>query len=259
MHRGFFGVIHCLVDYNKSDQEQIRELVYAIQSTNSNQKVKTNDLCFDVKLIAHEFTGDNFPKNDELPVPVSGNSSTDCQLLSFCNQCPARFLCEPEIMNHKRFHSQKFVHRCICCSYTAKQKPHILAHDKVHMKDYQTKTNILLRTFRINDKFMPPKLITIMKEADNSSRLLWVVNNADLMKLNVKPIVHKGSQCYSCSKCPAKFFKEDALNYHINLHGKDSPYKCTSCDYAAKNVVSLERHQSLHRNQSKEVILSRPF
>lgn len=51
---------------------------------------------------------------------------------------------------------------------------------------------------------------------------------------------------YTCDKCPGRFFKSTALQYHYRLHGGPGQYKCRQCDYSVSTYGNLVRHESIH-------------
>lgn len=53
---------------------------------------------------------------------------------------------------------------------------------------------------------------------------------------------------FACDKCPGKFFKATALEYHKTLHGGTGKHQCRKCDYAVSTYGNLIRHESVHRD-----------
>lgn len=56
---------------------------------------------------------------------------------------------------------------------------------------------------------------------------------------------------FTCGKCPARYFKLDALEYHMTLHGSNNRFKCTECDYSSKTAQNLVKHQVVHRRHTE--------
>lgn len=51
---------------------------------------------------------------------------------------------------------------------------------------------------------------------------------------------------FSCSKCPAVFYKQDRFDRHLELHGKNYKYGCKDCDYSVRFAANLIKHRNLH-------------
>lgn len=53
---------------------------------------------------------------------------------------------------------------------------------------------------------------------------------------------------FKCDKCPGRFFKATALQYHGTLHGGSGVHRCRECDYAVSMYGNLIRHEAVHRD-----------
>ncbi|XP_050530086.1 uncharacterized protein LOC126899338 isoform X2 [Daktulosphaira vitifoliae] len=53
---------------------------------------------------------------------------------------------------------------------------------------------------------------------------------------------------FTCDRCPGRFFKTAALQYHLTLHGGPGKHKCRRCDYAVSTYGNLVRHESVHED-----------
>lgn len=136
VHQYVLGIVHGLVDTSKTDEEQLRSLAGKTDHLESKDSAPQPKL----ELL---LSGDN--KNSNL----SGDSPKS---LHFCAHCPARFLVEPELLIHQRFHGVNLPYRCDVCSYTARQENHLLAHWKVHSQEYQERTKVK----SVNETFVLP-------------------------------------------------------------------------------------------------------
>lgn len=61
----------------------------------------------------------------------------------------------------------------------------------------------------------------------------------------------RANQVFTCAKCPARYFKLDALEYHMTLHGSNNRFKCRECDYSSKTSQNLMKHEVVHRRQEE--------
>ncbi|XP_063987777.1 zinc finger protein 521-like isoform X2 [Diachasmimorpha longicaudata] len=227
MHLGSLGTVHCLVADNRSDTQQLDDL----KSILGLAKTPTLGLEPDLK---------------------------DSRLVHSCSKCPARFLCEKELRIHLRYHSTSLAYTCDWCSYAARQPAHLLAHQKAHSSDYQERTKCLASIYGNSQRFPPPLTACVeMNNQDTSNRrhFAWIVvevttNN---QKMHTQEFNIDKNQVFTCTKCPARYFKLDALEYHMTLHGSNNRFKCEECDYSSKTAQNLMKHQVVHRRQPEIV------
>lgn len=264
VHQGLYGTIHCLVDNSKSDEEQLQNLM---KSTNTDTSTDTNiqKENSDVEIIEKETKSEN--------------------LLYFCQNCPARFLKENEYVIHTKFHGIRLYYKCDYCTYTARQKPHILAHNKVHCDEYQERTKFLQTLYDVSPQHLPPQVV------EQSGNKVWVIENIkDIpdeieLTLNVnKPskllIPLSGTELYQ-QKSEAEqkhasenLFAEDSntcklpteseikssmqgnpkFTYPTYLKNgvlKEKRYKCNKCPSAFEKREQYRVHLSLHGSKQR--------
>lgn len=221
VHEGLLGKIHALVDTSKTDDEQIHRL--KSQATMQSLLFKASEA--------------NRPK-----MPVDEDKLIYC-----CQHCPARFFFEKEVLIHSRFHGAKFnmTFTCDQCNYSVRQKPHLLAHVKVHSPEYKENTRSLLAQYRNSPTYPPvPNLST------PSDSILSPDGSKKDTSIAVKDAA--GVTRFKCSLCPSTFSKQITLQYHQSLHGANHPHRCNRCTYAAKTPDALAQHISLHEKTDKE-------
>ncbi|CAL7940917.1 unnamed protein product [Xylocopa violacea] len=228
MHSGSLGTVHCLVDDSRPDSQQLSDLSTLLGFTHS-------------------------------PILGSEPDLRDLRLVHCCSKCPARFLCEKELRIHLRYHSTELAYSCQWCSYAARQPAHLLAHQKAHSTEYQERTKYLLSLYGHSQRYPPPTTACVEtnnQESNNSTpTVAWIVveitdssNNSFNNNMN-NTNQRTGNQVFTCAKCPARYFKLDALEYHMTLHGSNNRFKCTECDYSSKTAQNLVKHQVVHRRQ----------
>ncbi|XP_022903163.2 uncharacterized protein [Onthophagus taurus] len=144
VHQGLYGKIHGLVDSKRSDEEQIKE-IKEMFGGNSNKYDSDEEMMG----LVIDFNEENQPEN---------NFESSSSVLYFCDKCPARFLKENEFLIHLKFHGARLIYKCDHCSYTARQQPHILAHNNVHSDEYQKRTAIFKGTYCPHPDYQPPKV-----------------------------------------------------------------------------------------------------
>ncbi|XP_072752580.1 uncharacterized protein [Anoplolepis gracilipes] len=229
MHAGSLGTVHCLVDETRPDSQQASDLATLLGMTHT---------------------------------PVLGGEPDlhDSRLVHCCGKCPARFLCEKELRIHLRYHTTELAHSCQWCSYAARQPTHLLAHQKAHSSEYQERTKYLLSLYGHSQRYPPPATAcveTANQESNNSSgmpNVAWIVVEVnENANSNVVSVVQRpgGNQVFTCAKCPARYFRLDALEYHMTLHGSNNRYKCDDCDYSSKTAQNLVKHQVVHRRHNE--------
>ena len=293
VHQGVYGQVHCLVDTTRSDEAQLQELSANMSKDSDDDSVvctenKEQGQCeekeeeekekeevevevegavdFQLETSSKESGSKNRGSVNESGVANNKDSKAGVdngRLLYFCSHCPARFLFEKELTIHNRFHEIRLAHRCESCSYTARQRPHLLAHLKVHTDEYQERTNMLSNMYKTSPQYRRPRSAVIV-EGPGVSGPVWVVisgaappqrqqliekepSSSDAPTTPSRPVVKQ----YACKLCPARFFKFVALEYHTSLHGGSGPHKCRSCDYAVKTYGNLVKHEMIHDGTSK--------
>ncbi|XP_060815995.1 uncharacterized protein LOC132907178 isoform X2 [Bombus pascuorum] len=230
MHSGSLGTVHCLVDDSRPDSQQLSDLGALLGLTDSLVLGSEPDL-------------------------------RDLRLVHCCSKCPARFLCEKELRIHLRYHSTELAYSCQWCSYAARQPAHLLAHQKAHSTEYQERTKYLLSLYGQSQRYPPPTTACVEannQDSNNSTpTVAWIVvevtessNNGFNSSIN-NTNQRTGNQVFTCAKCPARYFKLDALEYHMTLHGSNNRFKCTECDYSSKTAQNLVKHQVVHRRQNE--------
>lgn len=241
VHQAFFGQVCGVVDHKKSDEEQIEEMKLKVSDYEASlkQKIGGDEPCKDSQA-------------DE-SLASSDNESKDGLVLHFCPICPARFLFVKEVVIHLRFHDLNLPFKCESCSYTARQKQHLLAHLKVHTDEYQERTTVLCSMYSMDKNYPKPKVAVVLGDPAESvwnwkSESVWVVVKNDEEENKKKDSEEGKSKPLSCDKCPAEFYKQLALDYHKSLHGGPGQHKCRYCDYAVKTYGNLMRHEAVHAN-----------
>lgn len=158
VHQGLSGTVHCLVDPSKTDEEQISELSRIFNNPN-----------FEIA------NSEDFDSSDvNLSVEEPSDAMDTNPMLHFCSECPARFLKENEYMIHTRFHGVRLFYKCEYCSYTSRQKPHLLAHNLIHSTEYQERTKVLQELHPTSAKHVQPQVFQV---TPNRSEPVWVVFN----------------------------------------------------------------------------------
>ncbi|XP_043672028.1 uncharacterized protein LOC122630975 isoform X3 [Vespula pensylvanica] len=231
MHSGSLGTVHCLVDQTRSDSQQLNDLAMLLGLTHQ-------------------------------PVLGAEPDLRDLRLVHCCGKCPARFLCEKELRIHLRYHSTELAYMCQWCSYAARQPAHLLAHQKAHSTEYQERTKYLLTLYGHSQRYPPPATACVeannQEFSDSSANVAWIVvevTESTPYALNTSFTASSSqrtsNQVFTCAKCPARYFKLDALEYHMTLHGSNNRFKCSECDYSSKTAQNLIKHQVVHRRHNE--------
>ncbi|XP_068621215.1 zinc finger protein 91-like [Battus philenor] len=230
-HGEIYGRIYCPVEADISDEEQIAKLRKVIELEKNN-------------------ASDDLSKEDYM-----GGEIKVIKTLYFCQQCPARYFSESELKVHDKFHDLTFTYKCNTCEFSALHEDELTAHTSVHSDEYHTKTKMLKFIHNTHPAHTEPRLELI--HCTTSSDMRWVVanpaKNYEVIDVALKKSYdgkHIPKQ-YQCKECPAKFFKNSALNYHMGLHGGDGEHKCKKCSYSVKNIGNLAKHELLHDNEGK--------
>lgn len=142
VHQHILGIVHGLADVTKPDDEQLLGLagVTGRQKPNDHVHREADESCSSISSSSGSVHLANQPNLDLL---LGREMKISEQGLHFCAHCPARFLVETELLIHQRFHGANLSFRCDVCSYTARKENHLLAHWKVHSREYQDRTKVL--------------------------------------------------------------------------------------------------------------------
>ncbi|XP_015116196.1 zinc finger protein 91 isoform X2 [Diachasma alloeum] len=229
MHLGSLGTVHCLVADNRSDAQQLDDLKSILGLAKTPTLGAEPDL-------------------------------RDSRLVHNCGKCPARFLCEKELRIHLRYHATSLAYTCEWCSYAARQPAHLLAHQKAHSSDYQERTRYLASLYGNSQRFPPPMTACVEVNSQGNRQkgvdrrqFAWIVVEVTNASQQAQEFSADKNQVFTCTKCPARYFKLDALEYHMTLHGSNNRFKCEECDYSSKTAQNLMKHQVVHRRQPEAV------
>ncbi|RZC37053.1 uncharacterized protein BDFB_003388 [Asbolus verrucosus] len=272
VHQGLYGTVHCLVDQVKSDEEQIRELSKFLNP----QIVETINL-------------DDYENAESSGIVEADEQDDGNTSLYFCRECPARFLKENEFMIHTRLHGLRSYYKCDYCSYSARQKPHLLAHNNVHTKQYQERTRVLQSMYRSSNQ--PPELYP---STVSNGEMIWLVSSETKSDLemdieSLSAIINKPSkssvnvplsgtelfqQKSEAQQKQAQLLKEPSPpspkaadpQFGTLMHGnpkfiyptylkngrmKEKRYKCHKCPSAFEKREQYKVHLNLHGSKQR--------
>ncbi|KAI9559687.1 hypothetical protein GHT06_013692 [Daphnia sinensis] len=253
VHQNVLGIIHSLADPTRPDDEQLRQLAGAsglskLIETAAMMGKEAEESC---SSLSSSSSAAPQPKLDLLLGRAEDNKDAG-KRLHFCAHCPARFLVETELVIHQRFHGVKLAFRCDVCSYTARQENHLLAHWKVHSREYQERTKVLMEHHGASEQHPQPCILAVQpnSSADEEEGAIDLTSRKETDVNASSAVSEKASS--SCHLCPAKFDAESkALQYHISLHGGNGPFRCRFCNYAVKAKDNLTKHEKLHLYQTE--------
>ncbi|XP_022820453.1 zinc finger protein Xfin-like [Spodoptera litura] len=228
-HGEIYGRIYCPVEDDVPDEEQISKLRKVIEL----EKITNPETC----------------SRDESPT-----ENREIKFIYFCQKCPARFFEEGEIEAHEKDHGETHTFKCKSCDFSLSEEDDLTVHTIVHTDEYHTKTKMLKFIHNTHPSHRQPVLELV--HCPKTSTITWIATGPSKLETGE---IHMKKQSetkstprqYSCNQCPAKFFKNSALAYHMGLHGGEGEYKCKKCNYAVKNIGNLAKHELLHENENK--------
>ncbi|XP_013794926.1 uncharacterized protein LOC106478894 [Limulus polyphemus] len=183
----------------------------------------------------------------------------------FCTKCPAVFKSTADFTIHKGFHGSNYPFSCPHCDYRAKHKPHLHKHFFVHTPAYAAKREASygppVEKFRETNLAQEQELVSSTSFIDESSK----ANNENTLKQNPKSTaqclqleeietryfcekhdIQYPQKLHECLLCPAVFYKQSTLQFHLQLHNGTGHFACSSCTYAVDNADNLSTHVRLH-------------
>lgn len=229
-HGEIYGRIYCPVEDDIPDEEQITKLRKVIEIEKSNNP-------------------ESFSRDEGL-----ANENREIKLMYFCQKCPARYFEDGEIQAHYKFHNLTFPNKCKSCEFSVPEESDLATHFIVHTDEYHTKTKMLKFIHNPHPSHREP--IMELLHCPTTSEITWIATGPSKVE-NIESTVKRPNDTkhvpkqYYCKQCPAKFFKNSALSYHLGLHGSEGEHKCKKCNYAVKNIGNLAKHELLHENESK--------
>ncbi len=151
VHQNSLGHVHGFADATRSDEDQLKRLAGRADGGQAGTGAGDGDAWDPTNwgpqpklelLLAKEDAKEQQAAATTTAAVAPSDASV--KVLHFCAHCPARFFVETELLIHQRFHGAKLPYRCDVCSYTARQENHLLAHWKVHGREYQERTKVVL-------------------------------------------------------------------------------------------------------------------
>ncbi|XP_050427077.1 uncharacterized protein LOC126837276 [Adelges cooleyi] len=158
--------------------------------------------------------------------------------LKFCKWCPARYLSVADLRCHDRGHRFSWSYACQHCTYSARTEEFIALHRPLHEDEYKTRTDQLVAEHGVSRRYPRPGRSDKAKSPPPST----------VAGGSTKPLAKGYVRQFTCTKCPGRFFKIAALQYHLTLHGGPGQHKCRRCDYAVSTYGNLIRHETVHED-----------
>lgn len=178
VHQGAFGILHCLVDPHKSDEDQIRTLTLSLHQLPKYQQLgilpplpsaSMDEVGLDILPAEQDDEVLEPPTDVNLANSLAGSGD----MLFFCHECPARFLKAKEFDIHRKLHGGRLFYKCDWCSYTGRQRPHLNSHAMVHTTEYKKRTATLRAIYPTHPGHPAPIVTYAHPDSD-----CWMVANA---------------------------------------------------------------------------------
>ena len=64
---------------------------------------------------------------------------------------------------------------------------------------------------------------------------------------------HSDERPFNCQFCDAKFKSKSDLRKHIDIHSSETPFKCSLCSFECRCCHTLNRHQKIVHENSKQI------
>ncbi|XP_055381830.1 putative uncharacterized protein DDB_G0282133 isoform X2 [Condylostylus longicornis] len=187
------------------------------------------------------------------------------QNLTFCQDCPARYLSKQDFYEHIKSHQMilnknESNYKCNFCSFKAKQEFSLLTHFSVHRQGYQDRTEILLKKYKEDKEYCQPVLEKVTD--------IWVVKRKNYPKIKKSPITHIDEE--SLLKCQLQensvllgqtcaLANRGGNNLNTNIHQvildnnsiSMQIEKCSHCPFETNNSEIYKNHLQHHYIVSK--------
>ncbi|XP_026821043.1 uncharacterized protein LOC113559426 isoform X2 [Rhopalosiphum maidis] len=141
-------------DITVVDSVQIRAIEYVMELEKRLLLDKNTATNSGLLLSSNEVLSDSSSDN-ESPEDVTKYTEIDEPELKFCPYCPARYFFRADLRFHIRFHRFRgWKNACDCCSFVARARSHVNAHEIVHCDEYAQRTTELLTSgYPVNPKY----------------------------------------------------------------------------------------------------------
>lgn len=144
-------------DITVVDTIQLRALEYVMELEQSLLLDKNTAINSGISHSGDEMLSDTSSDN-EIQEDVTKYTEIDEPELKFCPYCPARYFFITDLRFHIRFHRFRgWKNACDCCSFVARAKSHVAAHEIVHCDEYAQRTTELITSgYPVNPKYPQP-------------------------------------------------------------------------------------------------------
>ncbi|XP_053696777.1 uncharacterized protein LOC128744050 [Sabethes cyaneus] len=167
-------------------------------------------------------------------------------IVFFCQNCPARYLDESEIVIHQNRHAQKEKYQCDLCSFSTCDESSTATHRNVHSSNYNRTTAELRSLHSESERHAQPNLIQV-----GEPELVWVVES-DYNLLKMPPAVESEPEpepetITARPRRSARTRHSAALEPPITeLTKQPKVYSCEHCDYTDSSECSFKDHVRVH-------------
>ncbi|XP_055539605.1 uncharacterized protein LOC129726671 [Wyeomyia smithii] len=167
-------------------------------------------------------------------------------IVFFCQNCPARYLDESEIVIHQNRHTQREKYQCDLCSFSTCDESSTATHRNVHSSNYDRTTAELRSLHSESDRHAQPNLIQV-----GDPEPLWVVENdynALLMAPSAEPDPDPIPEPNTARPRRSNRTRQGgALEAPITeLTKQPKVYSCEHCDYTDSSECSFKDHVRIH-------------
>lgn len=161
-----------------------------------------------------------------------------------CDMCSKTYQIKGSLINHMRKHKNEYVTKCEVCSQQFVSVKDLKSHLKTKHSESFLCTycgKIFASSYSLNyhmQKHDPSFRKGNMKcDFCHQAFDTWRVKR-DHMRLRHGDV----ERVHACDLCGKRFLRQNALQWHMNTHTGEKPYKCNFCSRAFTEPKSLQRH-----------------
>lgn len=198
-------------------------------------------------LLQHHQNEMSVSSNQEKSDDERTNVKATHQLQEFaCSFCPYKVSCEKSLDIHTSSHGQRRRFLCDYCDWSTDRFSQLNHHRKVHENELSFDATCENQNLFLNKEFDDGTTGEFEAKFQSMDHEDKSGHGEGAKSPPFKLTVVKKS--YPCKVCPFKTKSKNSFQFHISMHGCESPFQCSECDFAAPNQGFLRQHSLLHHS-----------
>ncbi|XP_074918029.1 uncharacterized protein LOC116828389 [Chelonoidis abingdonii] len=169
-----------------------------------------------------------------------------------CTQCDNSFSEKSKLNNHYRIHTGEWPYKCTKCDKSYSRKVYLLNHQRLHTGERPFQCTECSKSFMLRTSFMKHQRNHVEERPHQ---------DGPAAKSHVGSVDHQGNdpgeglKCHI--ECGKSFTGKPELETHQQVHVREWPHQCGTCEKSFRYEESLTEHLSLHSTEQGHPEVSR--